>query len=616
MEEKDNPNEHLLENNEMVEEPKSLELNKVQIDQKKSKREEEQNKELKNKEQNNYNENDSLPKGGIGINMNPENSGRHRDKEEKKEEEKPIKKKLDETIGIINDYKSAIKVFDGTAIKPLMNQSYKLVQYQKNLEKKQKELQEEIEKEKNSIVEAILNIRDNYIEAKSGGDFKSCINFYDIPTICLIFLSFFHFLYMMEIHGILFALFQEIKRDALVKIKYEEYKKKTFDDYFSTSSINDSSKINLNYIFSFLSDIFISRSSLTKIYIVSAILNIIISSLLLLTFNFLSIEEVEKGYSSSELIILCLSYCLIYIIASLISLYPISIILKLQKNKYWGVTFITFFLTLAVIIKNFLLECNKYNEHKYSHILIMFGGCLIFMIFFCLYRKRINSFYLNEDENTKSNEKKDEIGDKKGEKKDKNNSIEINIIQVENNQEEDNAKKEHRYEADYILGYLIIKDDFTKVIIKIRGFWGYLCSILNYKTVYIFFINFCSRAQKLKFKADYNKKFNQETKLLQLNFGLSYALYLIFLLTFFFYNKCCSKNSEKGINKKKEISDDITRREKFILILILLENCIILIFSIINFSEEFKWISYFSIVISGSFNFLLYDYFSFFNTTR
>ena len=51
----------------------------------------------------------------------------------------------------------------------------------------------------------------------------------------------------------------------------------------------------------------------------------------------------------------------------------------------------------------------------------MFVGCLMLMIFFC-YRKRINSFYLNEDGNiANSNEKKDEIEDKKGEKKDKNN---------------------------------------------------------------------------------------------------------------------------------------------------------------------------------------------------
>ena len=51
----------------------------------------------------------------------------------------------------------------------------------------------------------------------------------DMPTICLILLlSFFHFLYMMEIHGILFALFREIKKDILVKIKYEKIEKKTF----------------------------------------------------------------------------------------------------------------------------------------------------------------------------------------------------------------------------------------------------------------------------------------------------------------------------------------------------------------------------------------------------
>ena len=138
--------------------------------------------------------------------------------------------------------------------------------------------------------------------------------------------------------------------------------------------------------------------------------------------------------------------------------------------------------------------------------------------------------------------------------------------------------------------------------------------------IYIFVINFCSRAQKLKFKAKYNIELNQDIECLQLNFGLSYALYIFFLLAFCCYNIYSTNNdknsinieyNEEDINKKKAISDDITRREKFILILILFENIIIIIFSFINFFIECKWISYLSIGISGSFNFLLYDYFSF-----
>lgn len=642
MNENDDLNANFIDNKEKTEESKISEHNKNQINEEESEKKEEQNKshensekkEPKNKEKNNNNEDDSSSKGEKCINnINPKNSGRQ-DKEAKKEEVSSIKAKYDETINIMKDYKKAISDFNKTAILPLMNKSHILVQYEKDLAKKQKEFEEEIKKQKNSIVEKILEIRDNYIEEKSGNNYKSCIKC-NVPTVLLIILSICHFLYMMEIHGILFALFREIKRDIIFKFKkkYKDNDKKQFYEYLSTSSITDSSKINVNYFTSFLSDIFISKSSITKIYVVSTILNIIISSLLLFTFGFLSDETINGGedYPSYMLTILCLSYCLIYVIASLISLYPISIILKLQKNRYWGVIFITASLTIAVIIKNYLLNSQKYydyvekdkifNEDKVKyynlyHILIMFGGCTLFMIFFCLYRNDLNSFYLNEDGTIdKPNEKNVKNRDNE-EEKDKDNSNAINSDKVENNQNKDNDKK-HRYEADYILGYLIIKDDFTTLIIKIRGFWGYLYSILNHKTIYIFVINLCSRAQKLKFKANYDAKFNpaQDLWMLNLNFIISYVIYLLFLFAFFVYESCKEKKKENNVDedqkKKKDISDNIKRREIFILCLILLENIIIFIFSLKNYLEENKWFSYFSIAISGSFNFMLYDYFSF-----
>ena len=92
MEEKENINNNLLETNEKIEEPKSSESNKNQINQKESEIKEKQNKSHENsenknaynKEENNNLEDDSGSKGGKGININPENSGKNQDKEAKK----------------------------------------------------------------------------------------------------------------------------------------------------------------------------------------------------------------------------------------------------------------------------------------------------------------------------------------------------------------------------------------------------------------------------------------------------------------------------------------------------------------------------------------------------
>ena len=145
----------------------------------------------------------------------------------------------------------------------------------------------------------------------------------------------------------------------------------------------------------------------------------------------------------------------------------------------------------------------------------------------------------------------------------------------------------------------------------------------------IFFINFCSRVEKVKFKVDYKLYFNQQICFLQFNCLLSYLLYFIILLIF----GCCIKKKNKNqvdnnnnqdsnnqnnsednkdkINESLEKSDYFLLREKFILILILCENVLMFIFSLINYFEKNAVVSYCSIFISGSFNFLLYDYFSF-----
>ena len=81
----------------------------------------------------------------------------------------------------------------------------------------------------------------------------------------LILISFFHFLAMTEVEGILFSIFGEIRRT----IHLED--KKTFYDFLETSTFNDSAQINFNYFFSFLCPCFINNNKLNKTYIISSI---------------------------------------------------------------------------------------------------------------------------------------------------------------------------------------------------------------------------------------------------------------------------------------------------------------------------------------------------------
>ena len=76
------------------------------------------------------------------------------------------------------------------------------------------------------------------------------------------------------------------------------------------------------------------------------------------------------------------------------------------------------------------------------------------------------------------------------------------IKQKENNKSNDEIveiEKENKFPADYILGYLIISGEFSHIIINIKGFGGYLYSIINnWKFWLILFINFFFMCSKIK----------------------------------------------------------------------------------------------------------------------
>ena len=228
---------------------------------------------------------------------------------------------LEKYIKIIKNYKKSVLKFDESTIQHFMSESKKIINQKKKIKKQKEKLKlklENIEKEEDF---AIIKLRDNYIKEKQGKKFNICIH-RDLKTISLIILSVFHFLFMLEIHGILFALFREIKRTIyfMCTNEYSKNDTKTFFEYLSSSSINDSSKINFNYITSFLSDLFIAKISIKSVYTFSLISSSIIICIFLI-FDFLSIEQLKskENYSKTELTIFIIVYIIIYIIASLVS---------------------------------------------------------------------------------------------------------------------------------------------------------------------------------------------------------------------------------------------------------------------------------------------------------
>ena len=447
---------------------------------------------------------------------------------------------------LIKNFNKAIFEFDESMIKPFIIKSREIFNLKKEIKDQKGKLQKEIKNTEIDVDSEIIKLRDNYIKEKQGIKFANCIK-KDSKIIILIFLSIFHFLCMLEIHGILFALFREIKRSIYFRIK-EKYNKddtKTFYDYLSSSSKNDSSKINLNYITSFLSDYFIAKTSLRVVYSLSIILNSIIILILLIN-DFLTIEQLNKGedYPTAEFIVFIIAYIFIYIIASLISLYPLSLIQKLEKDNYWGILIITGTITLSAYGKNYLLTWNWYNDFKWSHNIILISCGLLFAIYLWICNKSLNSFYIDENIEKKLENLKEE------------EKIEKEELENNKNHDEIIVKKENKFPADYILGYLILKSDFSHIIINIKGFGGYLSSILkNWKIWFILFINFCSRAQKLKFKTDFKIEYNENIDLLSLNFLLSYILYVFIIVIICIIEKCKKRQNKEEINIIDENED-------------------------------------------------------------
>ena len=221
---------------------------------------------------------------------------------------------------------------------------------------------------------------------------------------------------------------------------------------------------------------------------------------------------------------------------------------------------------------------------------------------------------------------------------------ESNKIENKTGKKENTTNNNKGNSVNYIGGNIFIKTDLIYSFITIRGFGKYILSILsNDKIIFILLINFFSRSQKLKLKTEYKSKI-KNVNFLFINFMGSFLGYLIIYLVIWgiikvisCFGSCCSK--EKENNNQKNIKDDklISKEEKdknnkvinngednkTLEILILCSLGIVFSFigiesilfyfnfnNIINKDNLYKTLIYFSIALTGSANFLLYDFYS------
>ena len=201
--------------------------------------------------------------------------------------------------------------------------------------------------------------------------------------------------------------------------------------------------------------------------------------------------------------------------------------------------------------------------------------CITLILYYCL------SFKKKEEGNNKNEEQKD------------NNTNNSDLL--DENQDITSIK--------YVLIYLLISNNSIKIMIKLKGFKGYLKSFFkNPKIILLLFINFLGRTQKLKSKIDYKLDFDQKFWWTVLNFFISFILYVILYVCI----HLCTKKFE-NYNQIKVKNYII---ELIIVLGLIVENTTIIILSIMKFFFDNSAISFITITVSGCFNFILYEYYS------
>jgi hypothetical protein len=427
--------------------------------------------------------------------------------------------------------------------------------------------------------------------------------------------SIIHFLAIAEINDVLFALLEEIKKSLHYLINNDEYNKdKNYFDFFRNGVLFDSSQINFNYLSALLSNTLIDLLGDDITYLICLLSNIGILILL----YFVHLENVKYEYSNefTHFIKILLFYIFIYTFTGIVALIPFYS----MNNRFSGENIIAInsFLFLGVLFK-YVIHIILFNIGIADSLLFLIKlGIFVLCSFIYLF---------------------------------------IHIIKFKNNENKSNS---------YFIGKLTYRNKSSSIILKFQNLGGYIKSLIYSSVIIIFILNFFSRAQKIAFKSQFKDDFDKSW-LMPLNFFLSYAIYIIIMIIYNYIQKnqlkiygknnridsqlitisqseiLIEENEQKDDNnssnyiEKAQERDNIKKliknlneqrisnkmKEKFIFSCIFVENFLSLCLSIIykifvsnrnpdkksNFTSE-SIICYSSILISGSINFILTEYYS------
>lgn len=290
------------------------------------------------------------------------------------------------------------------------------------------------------------------------------------------------------------------------------------------------------------------------------------------------IIQMIKKHNISNIVYKIGSYALINLVIG------ISVVLKNYFNYY-----LMEYVQEYIIQKIFNYESKSIPNLLLSEIFMFLAFSIIYWCFLIFY----NCY--------KSNYRNNELRILFNEEKDDNHQINYERLSRLSKIEKDKKISVH-----YLAGYTFIKTDSIYSLITINGLLSYILSILtNSKIIFILFINFFSRIQKLKFKTEYKERITNPN-----------ALFLNFLLSFggYFLIYCCIYIMISNIfdNKKDDKDKDNYSYiiERLILISIIIDFLYVHIVSMIfYFKEDAEDITiYICIALTGSINFLFYDF--------
>ena len=245
-------------------------------------------------------------------------------------------------------------------------------------------------------------------------------------TLLILILSIFHFYSIAEINGYLLSLFGEIKRSSYRHFNGYYSTNKTFSDFFTNSTLTDSSQINFNYFTSIFTSYFICKYSIMTLYAFSS-LALFGFICWISNFQFLGKDKINMNInyeSAHSVFTLILFYIAIYFFSGLIALLPYELLKVKKKITSGDLLLINFFLTFAVIVKNLLHDnFELFNSPFICGLFYISSSFIYFIYIFILWvQNKFNENQSNE-ENIDDNNNEDDYYDEESNYINKTNSL-------------------------------------------------------------------------------------------------------------------------------------------------------------------------------------------------